>query len=234
MKPTNRNTGARGQLSDSNVTELRDGARLRDARVSNLRITGTDVKVKNVHVDGDILVTGEKVRIKRVTAKHIAISSGLDVVVAKSSVGYSTEDGIHVTSDGDRLVRRVRLRYNLIHHPRAPSGSHYDGTQVRGVDDLVIRCSTYRSGPYQETFNANIFLENANGGVTNATLARNWLYGSAWGVMISAESARVIGNKFGGDIHWGYCYLGSGSGRFESRNNIKVPERRKINLCGQG
>lgn len=234
MKPSNDNTGARGQLQDVNVTELGDGARLSNARVSSLTITGTDVKVKNVHVDGRILITGEKVRLRRVTAQHIGISSAMDVVVAKSNVGYSTEDGIHVTSDGDRFIRRVVLRYNYIHHPQAPPDAHYDGTQVRGVDDLVIRCSTYDAGPFQDTFNANIYLENANGGVYNATIARNWLYGSAWSVMISAESARVIRNKFGGDIHWGYCYLGSGSGAFESRGNIKVPERRKINLCGQG
>lgn len=234
MKPRNGNTGARGDLRDDDRTVLGDGARLSNARVSNLTISGTDVKVTNVSVDGDILVTGEKVRLKRVTAKHIAISSAVDVLVAKANIGYSTDDAIHITSDGDRLVRRVVLRYNYIHHPRAPSDSHYDGTQVRGVDDLVIRCSTYRSGPFQDTFNANIYLENVQGGVTRATVARNWLYGSAWSVMVSAESARFIGNRFGGDIHWGYCYLGSGSGGFESRNNVSVPKGRKINLCGQG
>lgn len=234
MKPRDRNTGARGDLPADDRTVLEDGARLRDARVSNLEITGTDVEVENVRVDGKIYITGEKVRIKRVTARSIMISSALDVVVARANIGYSNEDALHVTSDGGRLVRGVVLRYNFIHHPRVSPEAHYDGTQVRGVDDLVIRCSTYRSGPYQDTFNANIYLENVQGGVTGATVARNWLYGSAWSVMVSAESARFIGNRLGGDIHWGYCYLGSGSGSFESRDNISVPERRKISLCGQG
>lgn len=232
MKPTSRNTGATGQLRDKDRTVLGDGARLRNARVSSLEITGTDVKVENVHVDGNILVSGDKVSIKRVTAKHIGISSARNVVVARANIGYGAEDGIHVTSDGGRLVRRVVLRYNLIHHPRAPEGSHYDGTQVRGVDNMVIRCSTYRAGPYQETFNAGVFLENANGGVSNVTVERNWLYGSAWSVMVSANSARFIRNKLGGDIHWGYCYRSSGE--IKSRGNVKVPGRRKINLCGQG
>lgn len=231
MKPSDRNTGARGALRDKDRTVLGDGARLSNARVSNLTISGTDVKVTNVHVDGDILVTGEKVRLKRVTAKHIGISSAVNVVVANANIGYGADDGIHVTSDGDRLVRRVVLRYNFIHHPMAPPESHYDGTQVRGVDGMVIRCSTYQSGPFQDTFNANIYLENANGGASNVTVARNWLYGSAWSVMVAAESARFVGNRIGGDIHWGYCY---GSGGFESRDNIRVPERRRINLCGQG
>lgn len=233
-KPKDSNTGARGDLRSSGSTELGDGARLHDARVSSLTITGTDVEVKNVHVDGTVLITGEHVRLKRVTAEHIGISSAVDVVVAKANVGYGPDDGIHVTSDGDRLVRGVELRYNYIHHPQPPPDAHYDGTQVRGVDGLVIRCSTYQSGPFQDAFNANIYLENVNGGVRNATIARNWLYGSAWSVMVSAESARVIGNRIGGDIHWGYCYLGSGSGEFESHGNVKVPGGRPINLCGQG
>jgi hypothetical protein len=234
MKPTNRNTGAGGSLSSKNRTVLGDGARLRNARVRSLKISGTDVKVTNVHVTGNIIVTGEKVRLKRVTAKHIGISSAVDVVVARANIGYGAEDGIHVTSDGNRLVRRVVLRYNFIHHPRVPREAHYDGTQVRGVDNMVIRCSTYRAGPFQDTFNAGIYLEDANGGASRVTVARNWLYGSAWSVMVGAESARFIRNRFGGDIHWGYCYLGSGSGGFESRGNITVPEGRKINLCGQG
>lgn len=230
-KPRPRNTGARGDLPRKAKTVLRNGDRLRNAKVSNLVISGRNVKVRNVRVTGDVLITGTKVRLKRVTAKHIGISSAVNVVVARSSIGYGDDDGIHVTSDGDRRVRRVVLRYNLIHHPRAPQGSHYDGTQVRGVKNMVIRCSVYRAGPFQETFNAGIYLENANGGNTGVTVARNWIYGSAWSVMVGTDDARFVRNKMGGDQHWGYCY---GGGDFTSRKNIKLPNRRKINLCGQG
>lgn len=234
MKPGNDNTGARGNLRDSSRTVLRDGATLRDARVSDLNISGTGVTVENVHVDGTILITGEKVRLKGVTAEHIGISSAVDVVVARANVGYGPDDGIHVTSDGDRLVRDVVLRYNFVHHPQAPPESHYDGTQVRGVAGMVIRCSTYRAGPFQETMNANIYLENENGGVSDVTVARNWLYGSAWSVMVSAESSRFIGNRLGGKPHWGFCYLSSGRDSIEARDNVRVPDRRPIDLCGKG
>jgi hypothetical protein len=234
MKPDNGNTGAKGELRASGRTVLRDEATLRNARVSSLTISGTGVSVRNVHVDGTVLITGERVRLKGVTAEHIGISSAVDVVVAKANIGYGPDDGIHVTSDGDRLVRDVVLRYNYIHHPAAPPESHYDGTQVRGVDGMTIRCSTYRSGPFQETMNANIYLENANGGVRNVTVARNWLYGSAWSVMVSAESARLVGNRVGGNPHWGFCYLSSGQESIESSGNVRVPGRRAIKLCGKG
>ena len=233
MKPKMTNTGARGDLKSSGRTTLGDGATLTDARVSGLTISGTGVKVRNVHVDGTVLITGENVRLKRVTAEHIGISSAVDVVVAKSNIGYSPDDGIHVTSDGDRLVRDVVLRYNLVHHPEAPPESHYDGTQVRGVDGMVIRCSVYRAGPFQQTMNANIFLENANGGVSDVTIARNWLYGSAWSVMVSADSARLIGNRVGGDPHWGYCYLSSGKDSIEASGNKTIGGGR-VRLCGEG
>lgn len=233
MKPSATNTGARGELRDSSRTTLGDGATLSNARVSNLTISGTGVKVDNVHVDGTVLVTGENVRLKHVTAEHIGISSAVNVLVAKTNVGYSPDDGIHVTSDGDRLVRDVVLRYNFIHHPQAPPESHYDGTQVRGVDNMVIRCSVYRAGPFQETMNANIFLENANGGVSDVTVARNWLYGSAWSVMVSANSARLVGNRVGGAPHWGYCYLSSGRDSIEASGNMAMDGSR-VRLCGEG
>ena len=233
MKPKMTNTGARGDLSASGRTTLGDGATLKNARVSDLTISGNGVKVRNVRVDGTVLITGENVRIKRVTAEHIGISSAVNVLVAKSNIGYSPDDGIHVTSDGDRLVRNVELRYNLVHHPEAPPESHYDGTQVRGVDGMVIRCSVYRAGPFQETMNANIFLENANGGVSDVTIARNWLYGSAWSVMVSADSARLIGNRVGGDPHWGYCYLSSGKDSIEASGN-KALDGSRVRLCGEG
>jgi hypothetical protein len=234
MKPNDSNTGAKGELRASGRTVLGDGATLRNARVSNLTISGTGVVVRNVRVEGTVLITGERVRLKRVTAGHIGISSAVDVVVDRANIGFGPDDGIHVTSDGDRLVRDVVLRYNYIHHPAAPPESHYDGTQVRGVDGMTIRCSTYRSGPFQETMNANIYLENANGGVRNVTVARNWLYGSAWSVMVSAESARLVGNRLGGKPHWGFCYLSSGRESIATEGNVRVPGRRPVNLCGKG
>jgi len=236
VKPNAANTGAHGTLRSSGRTVLGDGATLKNARVASLEIHGSDVRVQNVEVTGSILITGERVRLRKVTTQGIGISSALDVLVARSNIGYSPEDAIHVTSDGDRMVRNVRLRGNYIHHPRVDPEAHYDGTQVRGVDGMSITCSTYAPGPFQDTFNAAIYLENANGGSSHVDVSNNWLYGFAFSVMVDSVGSSFVDNRLGGDIKWDYCYLGksSGSSGFESHGNTAITSGRRVDLCGMG
>jgi hypothetical protein len=134
------------------------------------------------------------------------------------------------------MVKNVTLRYNYVHDPRVPSTAHYDGTQVRGVSGLTIHCSVYDAGPYKPQFNAAIYLENANGGDSNAVVDHNWLYGFGFSVMVDARSATFANNRIGGDIHWRPCYLGtsSGSGGFTSVNNVWDSSDKSVNLCGMG
>jgi len=238
IRPTNENTGAHGPRTDRLVTRLGSGSTLQNANVSSLEIDGSAVTVRNVRVSGNIFVSAgsSHVRIIRATTQGVGISSASDVVVRRSNIGYSTGDAIHVTSDAGSLVRNVRLRYNFIHDPRVTDGSHYDGTQVRGVDEMLIDCSTYRAGQYRDGYNAAVYLENANGGDSNVTVQRNWLYGYAFSVMVDAKSATFTGNRIGGNPHWGACYLGtsSGSNGFSSSGNVAVPSHKHVSLCGQG
>ncbi|MDF1603452.1 hypothetical protein [Nocardioides sp. YIM 152315] len=237
FRPGPENTGAHGVRNDRSVTTLGSGQTLQDANVDSLEISGSDVTVKNVHVRGNIFVTpgSSRVRIVRTTSQGVGISSASRISVIRSDIGYSTDDAIHVTSDAGSLVRKIRLRYNYIHDPRVTDGSHYDGTQVRGVDRMVIECSTYRAGPYRDNYNAAVYLENANGGDSNVTVHHNWLIGFAFSVMVDAESASFTKNRIR-DPHWRACYLGnsSGSGGFESSDNLRLPSRRHVSLCGQG
>lgn len=237
IKPNARNTGARGHRTTRSVTQLGSGRTLKNANVSSLTIMGDNVTVRNVAVAGNIFVSGgsNNVRIIRVTTQGVGISSSSNVVVRRANIGYSTGDAIHVTSDAGSQVRNVRLRYNFIHHPRVTDGSHYDGTQVRGVDDMLIECSTYRAGTYRGGYNAAIYLENANGGDSHVKVHHNWLIGNAFSVMVDAVSASFTGNRIG-NPHWGPCYLGTsaGSGGFHSAGNVFVKTGLKANLCGQG
>jgi hypothetical protein len=218
------------------VTTVTSGKTLKNVSVQNLEVVGSDVTIRNVSVAGLILVRGDRVKIRRVTAQGIGISSASDVSVTRSRITSSPDDGIHITSDDGSMVRNVRLRYNLVHQPQTPSDNHYDGTQVRGVDGLSILCSTYRAGRYHENFNAAIFLEHANGGTSNVEVRNNWLFGSAFSVMVDSNSATFTGNKIGGDIHWGPCLLldGSGSNGFTSAGNTWAKTGRRVNLCNQG
>ena len=114
------------------------------------------------------------------------------------------------------------LRYNYIHDPRVPPEAHYDGTQVRGVNGLTIDCSVYDPGPFQWTFNAAVYLEDANGGYTNVRVTNNWLYGHAFPVMVGPGTSTFTKNRIGGDIKWDTCYVGKGlnSNDFKGSGNV--------------
>lgn len=236
FRPSKFNTGARGELRQSGVTTVESGKTLENVSVQRLHVAGSNVTIRNVRVAGSILVTGDRVKVRRVTAQGVSISSASHVSVARSHIRSSPMDGIHITSDRGRLVRDVTLRYNLVRRPQTPSDNHYDGTQVRGVDGLSIRCSTYRAGRYHENFNAAVFLEHANGGSSNVEVRNNWMFGFAFSVMVDSRSATFTGNKIGGDIKWGPCLLldGSGSQGFTSAGNTWAETGKRVNLCGQG
>ena len=208
LKPAARNTGASGSLQDSSTTVLQDGQTLENVRVASLEIPGTNVIVRNVEVAGKTLITGDDVTLDRVSTASIAISSASGTTVQYSNIGNTAEDGIHVTSDSGRMIKNVLLTHNFIHTPRVADEAHYDGTQVRGVNGLLITCSTYDPGPYQQTFNAAVFIEEANGGNRNVSIEHNWLYGFGFSIMLDSNKVRIVGNRVGGDIHWGTCAVG--------------------------
>ena len=150
VKPSAATTGASGSRTNSSVRVLDDGQTLQNADVGgSIEIRGNNVTVRNVSVAGSILVTGDNAMIDHVTAKGVSISSASGTTVQYANIGYSKGDGMHVTSDGGKMIRNVVLRYNYIHDPRVPSDAHYDGIQVRGVNGLTIDCSVYDPGPFQ-------------------------------------------------------------------------------------
>ncbi|MFC7494572.1 MULTISPECIES: right-handed parallel beta-helix repeat-containing protein [unclassified Nocardioides] len=212
IRPAADNTGASGDLvADPTTVIEQDDVTLEDVRLDDVEVRGADVTLRNVEVDGNILVTGDGATIDHVTTEGIAISSASGTNVQYSNIGGSTGDGIHVTSDRGRLSRDISLTYNFVHSPDVPPDAHYDGTQVRGVDGLLVKCSTYDAGPYESTYNAGIYLENANGGDSDVAIEHNWLLGSGFSVMLDAPGTRLIGNQVGGDPRWGTCYLGPGT-----------------------
>jgi hypothetical protein len=236
FKPSASTTGATGSRTRRSVTVLTDGQTLEDADVAGLEIRGSHVTVRNVSVNGNILVTGDNAMIDHVTAQGVGISSASNVTVQYADIGYSTEDAIHVTSDRGRMVRNVVLRYNYLHDPRVPTGAHYDGTQVRGASGVVIDCSVYNPDSFQWTFNAAIYLEDANGGYSNVRVSNNWLYGFAFPVMVDSGTSTFTNNRIGGDIKWDVCYPAKGlnSSNFQSSGNVWDATNAKLNLCGLG
>ena len=236
FKPSASTTGASGSRKNSSVRVLNDGQTLENADVNDIEVRGSNVTVRNVSVAGNILVTGDNAMIDHVTTQGVAISSASGTTLQYSNIGYSKEDGIHITSDRGRMIRNAVLRYNFVHDPRVPSDAHYDGTQVRGVNGLTIDCSVYDPGPFQWTLNAAVYLEDANGGDTNVRVTNNWLYGHAFPVMVDAGTSTFTKNRIGGDIKWDVCYPAKGlnSSNFSSSGNVWDATNAKLNLCGMG
>ena len=233
VKPGKSNTGPSGALQDSPTTVLESGQTLENARVASLEIRGKGVTVRNVEVTDAILITGDDATLDHVSTSGIAISSASGATVQYVNVGNSAEDGIHVTSDRGRLVKNVLLKYNYIHTPQVPNDAHYDGTQVRGVDGLVVFCSTYDPGAYRPQYNAAVYLEDANGGDTNVSVEKNWLYGFGFSVMVDANKTRIVGNRVGGDIHWGTCSVGRSADQatLEVSDNVKDDTNAADPMC---
>ena len=74
-KPSTASTGASGSRVRTLTTVLNSGQTLENADVSTLEIRGSDVTVRNVKVDGYIMVIGDDVMIDRVTTQGVTISS---------------------------------------------------------------------------------------------------------------------------------------------------------------
>lgn len=236
FKPSSANTGAGGARTNSGVTTLGDGQSLSNVNTASLVISGNNVTLRNVKVNGRVLVRGSHVLIDHVTAENISVSSASNVTVQYANIGYGSGDGLDVTSDRGTMVRNVVLAYNYVHDPRVPDTAHYDGIQVRGVDGLAITCSVFDAGPYQPMYNAGIYLEDANGGDSNITVARNWVYGFGFSVMMDAVNTTLDSNRIGGDIHWGPCRLGERTGNtgLSSTGNVWDPTGASLALCTQG
>jgi hypothetical protein len=234
-KPSASNTGPNGRLRDDSTTVLKNGQTLENARVKGLEIRGKDVTVRNVEVQGSVFITGDTATLDHVSADGIAISSASGTQVQFSNIAKSPEDGIHITSDRGRMVRSVVLSHNFIHTPKVPNSAHYDGTQVRGVRGLIISCSTYDPGKYRNPYNAAVYLEDANGGNTKVSIENNWLYGFGFSVMIDSSKTRIVGNRIGGDIHWGTCDLGDSVSvsSLKIRDNINDETQEPEPMCSE-
>lgn len=232
-RPSSDNTGANSVSAQRTDTKAADNAVIENVSVPSLDISGNDVTVRNVKVDGNIFIRGDRVSLDHVTTTGISISSASDVTIQYANIGFGADDGIHITSDRGRKVARITLEYNYIHDPRVEPTAHYDGTQIRGADTVSIVCSNYDPGPYQPQFNAAIYLEDANGGDTGVTIRNNWLTGFGYSVMIDAKDTKLVGNAVGGNPKWGLCYLAKGlnPGAVSSVDNVDQASNRPISLC---
>lgn len=241
VKPSAANTGVpsgtslvddgRSEISDSNVTL--SGRRFTAPVVY---VTGSGVKIVNSQFTGSVVVRqASNVVLSHSGALSAAVSGSQGVTLEYLNLGGAS-DAIHITSDTGQ-VSGVTLRNNYIHNPQPPADAHYDGTQVRGIKGLSITCSTYELGPWQTTYNAGIYLENAQGGDDDIVIDHNWIDGGGFAISVDATNLRVTSNRFGRAYHWGVCDNASNAGgyrSFTSSGNVWDDTGAALNLCGQG
>lgn len=198
-----------------------DGVVIEDATISGtLILTGNDQRVRNVRVEGALVVRGTGVTVEDSDVGAFVVSGGKDVVATRLNVfGQTGSDGIHVTSDTGR-VQNVLIEDSWVHTPRVTPTSHYDGIQVRGVDGLTLRGNTFDLGPFKPQYNASIFLENANGGNTNVTIEGNHLDGGGYAVYLGGQNTRFVNNTFGPSAGFGLLYPRSDMSSVTTSGNI--------------
>ena len=204
-KPDATNTGASGIRTASKVKALiKPGSKLSNAELTaGLTIYGNGSTVRNVSVNGAIVVTGDRVTLDRVTAKRVIVYGASKLTVRRSNLsGGGT--AVYVASDRQRGQRasRLKLSRNYIHDPAAEARDSYSGTQLRGVQGVTITCSNYALGAYGR---AAILTENLNGGTSRLMVARNWLDGGGFTVVANAKDVALRSNTFGTSAKNGFC-----------------------------
>jgi hypothetical protein len=99
--------------------------------------------------------------------------------------------------------------------------SHYDGIQVRGVRGMLLRGNNFDLGPWEEMYNAAIFLENANGGNYDVVIDRNWIGGGGYTLYLFAANVQFTNNVMTEPRgHWGLLYPGANLSTITRYNNI--------------
>ena len=218
-KPDATNTGASGQLNVSNVKSLaKRDSKLNDVRlVETLVVSGDGSVVRNVSVNGQIIVTGDGVTLDHVTAKSVMLSGASHLTLTNANLsGGGT--AVYITSDqgAGQGINRVKLIGNYIHDPDVTKLSSYSGTHLRGARDVTISCSNYAIGGMG---NAAIFIEDVNGGTSDVLVSNNWLSGGKFAVFTDAKQVTLNENIFDTSARLSLCRT-AGQSISQSRNQL--------------
>lgn len=236
FQPTNFNVGLPGvgnpamESTLSGTTFNTDNAvyeRVEFTSTSPITFSGDNVTVRECKFNGDVSVRqldgalfedcdvpAITFRCENFTARRLRIT------------GLAGSDGINVTSDVTQ-ARGGLIEYCYIGNGKLTAQSHYDGTQVRGVQDLTIQFNNYDiladvGAQFDSRHNASIFLEDANGGNSDVTVHHNWSRVNGYYHFRPYGSNIVITNNIfiplGGDPEPTTPFIGNGFGYTGSGN----------------
>jgi len=201
-----------GTLSDDLVpheagTFRQNGMVLQDVVITgDVWLTGNDQTLRNVRVEGKVRVTGTGVTIDDSELGSLVLSGASGFTGSRLEVfGNPGDDGIQISSD-TRPAQDVLVEDSWVHSPDLNADSHYDGIQVRGVQDLVLRNLFLDLGPFDDRHATAIFLQDANGGNSGVLIEDSWIDGGAFALNLTGQDVTVRGNVFGPNAEYGLLY----------------------------
>lgn len=204
--------GTTGTLSDQLAphapgTFREDGMVLQDVVITgDVALTGADQTLRNVRVEGQVRVTGTGITIEDAELGSLVLSGARQFVGRRLDVfGNPGDDGIHISADTGP-VQDVLVEDSWVHSPALNPDSHYDGIQVRGVQDLVLRNLFLDLGPFDERHATAVFLQEANGGNSGVLLEDSWIDGGAFALNLGGDDVTVRRNVFGPNAEYGLLY----------------------------
>lgn len=219
-KPDASNTGTSGTLNADSRTVLSTSNEVVQNKSfpAGIEIRADGVQLKNVSVGGRIFINeADNIILDHVKAIEVAVSSASNITVQYAHITAFEGDSFHITSDGSSYIKNIRIQYSYVDRPgfNPGSGSHWDGVQVRGAENLTIFCNNFDVGAWQDPYNVLIYFEQANGGNDYLVVDHNWLNGSNFAIMAGLPDVpihlSITNNKLrSADFHYGYCYLGGG------------------------
>lgn len=218
-KPDASNTGSTGTLTTDNRTTLNiDGEVIENKQFpASIQIRADNITLRNVTVAGGIDIGDEldNILLDRVDATSAGITSSSNVTIEYSHFTAFNGDALYISGWNGVNTTNLTVRYSFIDRPSFTSTeAHWDGIQMRGVNNVTIFCNNFDVGEWQFEYNVLIYSEPAFNGNYNIIIDNNWLNGANFAIMGGASDPigyEITNNKLlSADFYFGLCYPGGG------------------------
>ncbi len=190
---------------------------------SSYLFNGSNVTIRNSQFARSVQFNGDNITFENNTVSGgVSLSGTTSVTLRYNNISNFGADGIHLTSDSGQ-AGNVTITHNFIHSPNPGCGAHADGIQVRGVNGLTLSHNTFDMGAWRQVcgldaLNAAVFLETANGGNSNMTVAGNYLNGGGIVLRLTPGPNQTITNNAFGVGHYGLVDNASNPGNIVDKS----------------
>jgi prepilin-type N-terminal cleavage/methylation domain-containing protein len=193
------NTGPTGPLTPSGSITASNGQ-----VIENLDITGsvnatgkTNVTIRNCRITGGtygVRCDGAS----NIIIENCEITGASSAGVYGSGVTLTASEIHHIGADGVKPGSNSVIQGNWFHHLGLADGSHADGVQVRGDDNIKIEGNFFDmpKGVPGTHSNARLMIQSVDTDVPmNVTFIGNWCNGANYGINGNSDKATCYASK---------------------------------------